>query len=122
MKQKLKNKKGFTLVELLTVVAIIAVLVVISIPLVTGAISEAEKAADDANLRSAKAVAALTYLTNKPTEKKEYYFDNVSGELTTTPTPSPYGHGKNTVIKVVIDPTPTDAEEAVSATWETSSP
>ena len=46
------NKKGFTLIEMLVVIAIIAVLVSIIIPTVTSATTKAEAAADAANLRS----------------------------------------------------------------------
>ena len=46
------NKKGFTLIEMLVVIAIIAVLVSIIIPTVTAATTKAEAAADAANLRS----------------------------------------------------------------------
>ena len=53
-----KNKKGFTLAELLIVVAIIAVLVAISIPIFTRQLERARDAASVANLRSAYAVAS----------------------------------------------------------------
>ena len=46
------NKKGFTLIEMLVVIAIIAVLVSVIIPTVTSATTRAEAAADAANLRS----------------------------------------------------------------------
>lgn len=49
------NKKGFTLAELLVVVAIIAVLVAIAIPVFSGATDKAKQAADDANIRAAYA-------------------------------------------------------------------
>lgn len=48
----LHNKKGFTLIEMLVVIAIIAVLVSIIIPTVTSATDKAAAAADAANLRS----------------------------------------------------------------------
>ncbi len=47
-----KNKKGFTLAELLIVVAIIAVLVAISIPIFTSQLEESRKAVDLANARN----------------------------------------------------------------------
>lgn len=53
----MKNKKGFTLAELLIVVAIIAVLVAVAIPVFTSSLEKAKKAVDDANFRSAQAVA-----------------------------------------------------------------
>lgn len=48
----MKNNKGFTLIEMLVVIAIIAVLVSVVIPTVTAATTKAEAAADAANLRS----------------------------------------------------------------------
>ena len=61
--KKLMNKKAFTLMEMLIVVAIIAVLVAIAIPTMQGAMTKAKEAADVANIRAAYAeyqVAALT--------------------------------------------------------------
>lgn len=56
-----KNRKGFTLAELLIVVAIIAVLVAIAIPVFTAQLEKSREATDLANLRSAYAecMAAL---------------------------------------------------------------
>lgn len=51
MKEK-QNKKGFTLGELLIVVAIIGVLVAISIPIFTSQLEKAREATDAANIRS----------------------------------------------------------------------
>ena len=48
----MRSKKGFTLIEMLVVIAIIAVLVSVIIPTVTSATDKAEAAADAANLRS----------------------------------------------------------------------
>ncbi len=50
-----RNKKGFTLAELLIVVAIIAVLVSISIPIFTSQLEKSREAVDLANIRSAYA-------------------------------------------------------------------
>lgn len=47
-----RNKKGFTLIEMLVVIAIIAVLVAIVIPVVNGATTKAKAATDAANMRS----------------------------------------------------------------------
>lgn len=63
MFKKLKNsKKGFTLAELLIVVAIIGVLVAISIPIFTSQLEKAREATDLANIRAAKAAAVAAYL------------------------------------------------------------
>ena len=63
MKKTLKNKKGFTLAELLIVVAIIAVLVAIAIPIFTSQLEKSRETADIANVRSAYADAVAEYLT-----------------------------------------------------------
>ena len=59
LKNRSKDKKGFTLAELLIVVAIIAVLVAIAVPIFTGQVEKAKEAADAANLRAAYAIAAI---------------------------------------------------------------
>lgn len=62
MKKTLHNKKGFTLAELLIVVAIIAVLVAIAIPIFTAQIEKAAEATDLANMRSSYAEAQVKVL------------------------------------------------------------
>lgn len=57
------NKKGFTLAELLIVVAIIAVLVAVSIPVFTSQLEKAREATDAANLRAAYAEQTAALLT-----------------------------------------------------------
>lgn len=52
---KKNNKKGFTLAELLIVVAIIAVLVAVAIPVFNSQLEKAAAAADAANIRAAYA-------------------------------------------------------------------
>ncbi len=59
-----KNNKGFTLAELLIVVAIIAVLVAIAIPIFTTQLEKSREATDIANIRSAYAGLMTEYLTN----------------------------------------------------------
>lgn len=54
------NKKGFTLIEMLVVIAIIAVLVAIVIPVVGNSTEKAKEAADAANIR-----AAISEVTTK---------------------------------------------------------
>lgn len=67
--QKKNNKKGFTLAELLIVVAIIAVLVAIAIPIFTTQLEKSREATDLSNVRSAYAELVTTYLTD-PGENK----------------------------------------------------
>lgn len=64
LKKARENKKGFTLAELLVVVAIVGILVAISIPVFTAQLGKARRATNNANLRAAKAAAVSEYLTN----------------------------------------------------------
>lgn len=58
-----KNNKGFTLAELLIVVAIIAVLVAIAIPIFTTQLEKSRESTDIANLRSAYAAGQVAAMT-----------------------------------------------------------
>ncbi len=64
MRKKSENKNGFTLAELLIVVAIIAVLIAIAIPVFSSSLEKSREAADLANIRAAYAEAVTTYLSN----------------------------------------------------------
>lgn len=65
--RKRLNKKGFTLAELLIVVAIIGVLVAISIPIFTSQLEKAREATDEANIRSIYAQLSADVLTENTT-------------------------------------------------------
>lgn len=65
--KKKMNKKGFTLAELLIVVAIIAVLVAISIPIFTTQLEKSREAVDAANIRAAYAEVMTAALTEDTT-------------------------------------------------------
>ncbi len=62
IKKDIKKKGGFTLAELLIVVAIIAVLVAISIPVFTAQLEKSRAATDAANIRAAYAQLTADYL------------------------------------------------------------
>ena len=62
-----KNNKGFTLAELLIVVAIIAVLVAIAIPIFTNQLENSREAVDASNIRAAYAEIAASALTDPDT-------------------------------------------------------
>lgn len=64
-----ENKKGFTLAELLIVVAIIAVLVAISIPIFTTQLEKSREATDAANVRSAYAEVVAAALEDPDTNQ-----------------------------------------------------
>lgn len=96
-----RKKKGFTLAELLIVVAIIGVLVAISIPIFTSQLEKAREATDVANMRAAKAEASADYLSAdldtsvwKITgTSAEAYYDAASGKMQLARPTDNYGKG-----------------------------
>lgn len=58
------HRRGFTLIEMLVVIAIIAILVAIIIPTISKATAKARAAADAANLRSALGLANSILVDN----------------------------------------------------------
>lgn len=83
-----KNEKGFTLAELLIVVAIIGVLVAISIPIFTGQLEKAREATDAANIRAAYAAVSTDMLldSQEPTDANGVKYENGVYTATVTAT------------------------------------
>lgn len=74
LKAKLKKEGGFTLVEMLIVVAIIAILIAISIPMVSKALEKSRHAVDQANIRDAIALGNIELLTENLSGETEYKY------------------------------------------------
>lgn len=81
LSRKLRKSKGFTLIEMLVVIAIIAILVVVSVPMVNSSLNKAKTATDDANLRAAKAAALIEYMTKEETGGATYYYNADTGAV-----------------------------------------
>lgn len=82
--------------EMLIVVAIIAILIAIAIPIFSYQLERSREATDSANERSAKAMALTEYMTDATQSAFVKYFDAASGTLTDpdlNPNPAPYGQG-----------------------------
>ena len=60
----MRTRKGFTLIEMLVVIAIIAVLVSITIPAVSGAVLKANAAANAANLRAVQSAVQNDFMAH----------------------------------------------------------
>lgn len=101
---KLSKNGGFTLIEMLIVVAIIAILVAVSIPLVSSALEKARVATDAANERAFKSALVSGHLLYEAgmndggIEVKNdgtiYAYDAVNGKVVasnSTPLPKAYG-------------------------------
>ena len=84
MKKRL-DKKGFTLIEMLVVIAIIAVLVAIIIPVTNTATAKANAAADAANLRSVMGEANILLVAKDPTGSVLQTAEFDTGECKTFP-------------------------------------
>ena len=88
-----RKQSGFTLVEILIVVAIIAVLIAVSIPMMNSALERARCATDAANERAALGLASAYYSTgsidtnpagtpsNSTNNTYLYRVDNTAGSL-----------------------------------------
>lgn len=82
-----KNNKGFTLAELLIVVAIIAVLVAVAIPVFTSQLEKSKEATDLANIRSLYAEQVTAYLdTNAAVANKTYTLKSDTSSVVTAAT------------------------------------
>lgn len=83
LREKFQKNGGFTLIEMLIVVAIIAILIAVSIPLVSGALEKARDATDQANERAAKAEAVLVYLgvTDETNTTGTFWYNAPEGKL-----------------------------------------
>lgn len=97
LKAKLKKQGGFTMVELLIVVAIVGILAAVSIPMFNNALEKARHGVDAADRRSAislanaEAIASLDPATEFGTTGKTYFYiadekgDNQSALVETLP-------------------------------------
>ena len=107
LKNKVNGKKGFTLAELLIVVAIIGILVAISFPIFTSQLEKSRLATDQANEKAAKSAAAVLVLDEK-TESGIFYYNPVTGKLVKDDKSNIAGYGKSKnckgkIVKVTID-------------------
>lgn len=70
LKKRKSGKKGFTLMEMLIVVAIIGILIAIALPTFNNALTKARISADEANLRSYYAEVLTEYMLDGDKDTK----------------------------------------------------
>lgn len=106
LKAKLRWDGGFTLVEMLIVVAIIAILVAISIPMISANLEKARENTDAANERAAIGAAIIAYMDGTQKDvtgigsdggTAYYHVTDGKGELKKTggDSPAPYGQSSD---------------------------
>lgn len=81
MKKVKERREGFTMAELLIVVAIIAVLVAIAIPVFTAQLDKSKAATDAANIRSGYAAVQTEALTGGVASSGATYTLNKDGSV-----------------------------------------
>lgn len=96
IKRVREEKGGFTLAELLIVVAIILVLVAIAVPVFTGAMGDANKAVENSSISSVKHTAASDIVLNS----KDYLDTN--GDLTGPWTVNAETDGQGNITKLEV--------------------
>jgi len=74
----MRNKKGFTLMEMLIVVAIIAILIALAIPAFSDLLTKAKRTKDEGTLRTAYAEGMACMLTGEKTKHSGVYTAKVN--------------------------------------------
>ena len=100
---KQNDKKGFTLAELLIVVAIIAVLVAIAIPVFTTQLEKSREATDAANVRAAYATLVTQYLDKGEAAQMEVPAQQKTANWQTNPAPKIQSMGDGSMQEVTFD-------------------
>ena len=115
---KKNNNKGFTLAELLIVVAIIAVLTAIAIPVFTTQLEKSREATDMSNLRAAYAEVMANYLANGAKSST-----NTVATVTARQTQAEWQNTENGKLMVRVDgkeDSVTVTAKTVGSTWTVS--
>lgn len=89
IKKVREDRSGFTLAELLIVVAIIAVLVAIAVPVFSGSMDSANEAVAISDIRSAKSEGVTKVLEDGKATGTYIFSVNSTGDISLTPNATP---------------------------------
>lgn len=110
--KKLHNKKGFTLMELLIVIAIIAVLVAVGVPTFTAQLEKSREATDLANIRGAYAEVKTKGMT-------EEYEEPITLTLQQKKQGWVIDDAETTLNKLAtVDGAPQDGDNTATVSWD----
>lgn len=99
-REKLAEKAGFTLVELIVVIAILGILAAVAVPAYTGYITRAHEAADITQLDAIK-TAAISAMATEGAPTKIVVTTDTNGSVTNVTVTGPYGtSGSSNVVEL----------------------
>lgn len=84
MKNNIKNRKGFTLIELIVVLGVLTVIMAISVPRYLGVQQQAKKDADTALLGQIAKITELYYIQGKMISNNYGTYSSASGTALST--------------------------------------
>ena len=99
MMKRIREKKGFTLAELLIVVAIIAVLVAIAIPVFSTQLEKSREATDLANVRAAYAEVTTAFIEDGAAHSANVPMTSNLSDIKTTATETVAGVAVDKILK-----------------------